>query len=153
MRNDTTRFILPILFPDLKDKIINEHFINAYIWNDKFPEEEYIALVYKNPNDYLSIFEPELIENYKDTIIYYFKMPDNVKKAVLDIMKGKYSQLSTLAKTYILNFWNLSKHSRMHNILYPKDYLYETSGVPPVLYKKGEIWPKPNTSKETLIYN
>ncbi len=133
-RTYTTLFILPQLGFS-KDKIITDDFINAYLYHDNEPEEEgYVYIVYTNKVDKIPI-------------------PAELNYMIKLFNKGLYSKFLPSQKINVLSFWGLSKHSRMHNILNPKDYLYELSGFNTVLYKKGEVWPKPNTINETFISN
>lgn len=133
-RTYTTLFVLPQLGLK-KEDIITDEFINAYLYHNDYPEEEgYVYLVYKTKVDKIPI---------PAELNYFMKLFYN----------GLYSKFLPSQKYNVLSFWGLSKHSRMSNILNPKDYIYELSGFNTMLYKKGEIWPKPSTMNETFISN
>ena len=133
-RTYTTLFLLPQLGLK-KEDVITDNFINAYLYHNDYPEEEgYVYLVYTNKVDKIPI---------PSELNYFMKL----------FHKGLYSKFLPSQKSNVLSFWGLSKHSRMFNILNPKAYLYELSGFNTMLYKKGEIWPKPNTMNETFISN
>lgn len=131
-RTYTTLFVLPQLGFS-KDEVITDDFVNSYLYHNDYPEEEgYVYIVYTTRVDKIPI-------------------PDRLKFFIKLFYEGKYSKFLPSQKQTILSFWGLSKHSRMHNILYPKDYFYELSGFNTLLYKKGEIWPRPDTMRETYI--
>jgi len=148
IKTDSTRFLMPLTY--LKRKVLEtKHFINAYMWSTTFqnPNNNTLLLVYSKPNKKLNK-KGYTYETINNTIIYSLPIEQSAFKKIL---KGKYSMLSENEKQTILNFWNIHKHSRLSNILHPTDYMAEISISKPILKAKGEIWPRPNTLKETLI--
>lgn len=151
-RTYTTLFILPQL-GFKKEHIINKDFVNSYLYLDTHPEEEgYVYIVHKAVVAELAKAASHTYVS-KEDIIYAIPIPEELNYFIRLFYKGLYSKFLPSQKLNVLSFWGLSKHSRMHNILNPKDYLYELSGFNTVLYKKGEVWPRPNTLNETYISN
>jgi len=143
---DTTRFLLPLL-GFTKEQVINEDFINAYLYTKNFiAEDNLIILVYKEEQQYL-----ELEVVYRNGYYYYFV--DIRPKTYKRFIDGKYSQLEYSEKRTILDFWNLDKPSKMHNILFPATHLQESFNLvgKGLLFHKKNIWFPPNTIKETFI--
>jgi len=149
LRTDTTRFLLPTT--GLKRYIVDtEDFVNAYLFTNTFENKSksVIILVYTNTNIELSKTGYKALYDGK---YYYYFVP--VNPVTMDkFLKGEYSKFTDKEKEQILKFWNLIKHSRMYNILYPDDYMFEIGGYTNhKLFHKREIWPKPDTRKETFI--
>ena len=128
IRTKTTLFIVPLL-GFKKEDVITEGFVNAYLKVESQPEEEgFIYLVYEN-----------------DTVKH------KVSKPILKkFTEGKYSLFTPLEKQKILAFWGVSKGSRLHNILNPRDMLFEQYGTTHNLSPSAQIWPKPLITEETF---
>jgi len=150
VRTDTTRFLVPLLNIS-REKIDTEDFVNAYLCiNNEAPEDNEIVLVYKETNVELMLDHRFSYEKKNGFHIYYVTLPKDVYDKFI---KGKYSRFKDNEKQAILNFWNLTKHSRMHNILYPENFIFELTTFPSNrLFQHREIWPKPNSFKETFVY-
>ena len=149
LRNDTTRFLLPLT--GVKRSIIEtEDFINAYLYVSDLNVENHIYLVYKTPQKLIEAEISPLKYNVGEYTVYAVKVPETALKRFIE---GAYSKLEDEHKQTILKFWDLHKHSRMHNILYPDDYMFEIATFPlQKLFHKREIWPRPNPIKETFTY-
>lgn len=150
-RTDTTRFILPQLGHNRED-IITDTFVNSYLWQSDSPEEEeHIHIAYTSRNRYLDEnTTPDLFKITSTHYIYSYKIPGYLYNAVNFFIQGKYSKFTQMQKYMILSFWGVGKGSRMSSILYPKDFIFETSHQT-LLQSENEIWPKPNTINETFV--
>jgi len=142
---DTTRFLLPLVGYSKKE-LINEEFVNAFIQPADVNE---ILLVYTEIQELLEkdpLFDRILKEDY---YIYYTKVSQITYGLFLT---GKYSQLEYSEKLLILDFWKLNKHSKLQNILFPKDFLYESFNFinKGLLYHTKNIWRPLEISKETF---
>ena len=149
-RNDTERFILPLIGIN-KDSVINEEFIGSYIADAVAPEiDDQLILVFKQKQPLV-----ENISNYsqiKNNYYYYFNDIFIIKHIKL-MIEGAFSKFTERAKEKILKFWSLGKGSRLAAILYPADYAFEIGLKPVLLGKIKEIWPKPNYYNETIQYD
>lgn len=147
VNTDTTRFLMPLLGYS-KEEVITKDFVNAFLFTkENLNLKRVIVLVYKTPH---------FNKNKVATIIhgfycYYFPIDKIIYKLFLN---GKFSRFTLKQKKIILNFWNLQKHSKLHNILFPNDLELENITAFPtrgLLYYSKEIWQKPDTLKETFI--
>lgn len=126
-RTCTTLFLLPLL-EGSQDVVKIDSFVNAFLGKDK-----HIIYAYDKLDD-----AGEYIES-----VEYNK---EVEEIIGLFISGKYSKFPTTIKQKILNFWGVSKGSRLYNILYPNHYHYENFGV----QVTAEIWPKPDLVKESI---
>jgi len=143
---DTTRFLLPLLGFD-KEQVINEDFVNAFLYTKSLAIfENTIVLIYKKEQPHL-----KLIGINKNGYYYYYATisPKTYKR----FTAGKYSQFEYSEKQVILSFWKLAKGSKLHSILFPADHLQESFNTVSkgLLYHKKNIWLPPDTIKETFI--
>jgi len=143
---DTTRFLLPLL-GFTKEQVINENFVNAYLYTEDLAIfEDTIVLIYTKEQPKL-----KLIGIKRNGYHYYYATID--PKTYKRFVNGKYSQFEYSEKKTILDFWNQIKHSRLHSILFPEVHMQEsfnfaTKGL---LIHKKNIWFSPDTIKETFI--
>ena len=149
IRTDTTRFVIPQLGYSLEE-IDTEYFINAYMWTNLALDSQVLSLVYTKKNPILEN-EPHITKTITSEYIVYYYPSKKLSKFLKLFLKGRYSKFTKEQKQNILNFWKLYKHSRLSNILYPTDHLLEVSVFfsQKTIFNK-EIWPKPNTLKETF---
>ena len=147
-RTDTTIFLLPLMFG--KEDVITPDFKNAYIRNDSFIHEDLIVLVYEKPNPNLQKYSPFAMTYEGSNAIYFFKLNETISEVRLLFFEGKYSEFSPAYKDTILNFWNVDKYSMLYNILYKLDPIRCLSIRNSRIYRKADVWPKPNLEYETL---
>lgn len=129
-KTDTTLYLLPLLGYS-KDVIIDDHpFINAYIDNGS------IAVEYEYP-----------LGNDTESPLEIIEFNDAIQIAYQHFIRGHYSRISERHKQTILKFWNAENKSQLYYVLYPSEYLYETTGE---VIEGLEIKPKPDLRVELL---
>jgi hypothetical protein len=121
-KKDSTLFLLPLIGLD-KNKVFTKYFLTSYIRDFRFPElDNVLILEYSKAN-------PELDELYcfgrvesKDSVLYYYEMPEKYNSDYVLFIEGKFSKFSVFAKQDILEFWGSTKVSLLYGILYKTDY-------------------------------
>lgn len=167
--NETTRFLIPILYTS--DKTIDDNVIfidefkgasfgsNNDTYNNKLiltyaPTSEE---AYNRSNKLLT--ENKYFENSFDTedgnINYVFDVYDKNKEIVDNLFEGKYSEFSEAHKKDILKFWRLDAGmDPLYGILYKTDVgeslLNLFTDEVKERIAEGEYWPKPDIEKESL---
>lgn len=92
-----------------------------------------------------------------ETTAYIFNMSD-YKEDLDNFWKGKYSKLSSIAKKYIMNYYNVTSPMfvYMESFLYPEKYIKRYSELLAVkeelLISVGELCEKPTIDKEICPY-
>lgn len=155
-RTKTTLFMVPLL-GYLKRNVITENFVNAYSRDENEPgEEKYIYLKYIGENKNLDEKHCFIVYPVEKTPpgtpsesywVYRYSIPKPLSKKFTE---GKYSMFTPIEKQKILAFWGVSKGSRLHSILNPRDSLLEQFGSTYNLSPSAQIWPRPLTTEETF---
>jgi len=154
--NDTTKFLLPILFPDLThDKLFSNYFEQAYIGSlDTDTLDDTIILKFQE-EDSMEDFISDNTIYHKDNIVAY-AIPDELNEEYERFLSGKYSKFKEESKQNILDFWDEEKTSLLYGILYKteegKEILLNTvqdkklkNRISSGLENEDiEFWPPPN---------
>lgn len=153
--NDTTKFLLPILFPHITHiELFTEEFEQAYI--GKLDDEQFDdTIILKCNESYdLSYIEENCIGKLlsSDETLLVFDLPEDIKEEYEKFLNGEYSQFSERSKKDILNFWDTDEDSLLYTILYPE----KRKDQPEILKQFGtdtkpELWGPPNIIKNELI--
>ena len=166
-KTETTRFLLPMIGDkNHRDNFfINEYFVNAYIGDANRPEyDNHIILRYKYaPSRAFLTLDRQIIvlkgivaEYDYDTdmsVMYVFKIPEELLSDYQAFLEGRYSDFTTLYKLRILKFWSLEYvDSLIESILFKTDKIKSWWEVMRLSYNdvciKGELWYKPQPSRE-----
>ena len=144
MLNDTTKYILPLLFNNNDDIIVNETkygFVNAYLSDINRPQlYNHIFLMYKsnaialntlcavlskNPN-YYSNYSVKINDEYF-TVFAFFK-PNKYLKDIESTVNGNRFSLPFYTKVIIQKFWNFDadsiEFSTLFQSLNDRDFTY-----------------------------
>jgi len=151
--NDSTMFILPMLYSQTKD-ISNINNLLSDL------QGCYIAEVDK-PDEYkiiaLSNTQPVGFSNYinSNNNRHYFNIPNEYKSDFDLFLNGSYSKFSPIHKLNICKFWNLDQDHLWYNIIMKTDrlrnYLAHRYNIHETLISnEAEYWNKPVLSKETI---
>ena len=125
--NNTTRFILPLIFPDntTHSQILPKDFIKAFLADIDNGEHDNQILVLLNsmPTESDKEFVKLAVDSYvKETLsVYCFELPDKFLEDYHLFLAGKYSDLSEDAKQRILEFWEEDDESLLHGILFKSE--------------------------------
>jgi len=159
----TTKFILPMLFKDVKfNKVLIEGFRNAYVADFDKPEfDDHILIVFKDElcefDTIFAEFQKDLVDTYMSNkdFIHVFKIPEGMESDYYEVIAGNYSAISDTYKKQLLNFWDKDDNSDLYKVLYKriedvKNKLYELEHD--VDYDRlTELYPTPKLAHE--IYN
>lgn len=129
--NKSRTYIVPLLNESIN---INKNMlINSYLFDVNRPDYnaqhyEGIFLHFKwIDNDVYRQYEKNMSENPlkkdyydldKTSYMMFIKFPYDILSDVDNIIKGKYSMLTTSSKQYIAKYWQLSTQSKMYGVLY-----------------------------------
>jgi len=124
----TANFLMPLLGGTRSTFRWNQEFVNAFIVDKESHDGTEISLLYRfNGNIAYSDFEESLKQRTdfvriedpdKFTVLYTFKLPEDYKEDIELIMKGKYSEITEIAKNKILKFHSSTKEKPIGQILY-----------------------------------
>jgi len=169
---ETTRFILPMLATN--DKLarffINNWFINAYVGcKEPYLQDKIILNYWLTPKSEFFDFEKELMTmsgfegdydvNSKRnwTMLYTYKIPDELTEDYQKFKQGKYSELSPKLKMQILYFWGLSNKGLMYDILHKgtkAKFYWDARKLKREKYcAEGEYWYRPKKGIEIFDFN
>lgn len=166
-KTESTRFILPMIHPDLNaDFFLTDNFVNCYIGDPNKPTlNNAIFLVYNYINSIKFIqhekilikFDTYLTDyDYDDTkqTVYAFKTLPEFQSDKERIMNGEYTAISAEYKYRLLRFWNVGVNSSFFGLLYNtpiiKKYWLDLGKRPEDNCKPGEYWYTPVLEQETL---
>lgn len=144
MLNDTTKYILPLLFNNNDNIIVNETkygFVNAYLSDINRPQlYNHIFLMYKSNAVALSTLcavlskNPYYYSNYSVKInnehftVFVFFKPKRYLKDIESIINGNRFSLVFYAKVIIQKFWNFNADSIEFSTLFQsldnRDFTY-----------------------------
>jgi len=168
--NETTRFLVPILYTDNKtinDKVILiDEFKGASFGkkdNDTYNNKLILTYTPLSTEEYTNtdkvLVTSKYFENSFDSkdgnINYVFDIYEKNKELVDNLFEGKYSELKDTHKKDILKFWRLEAGmDPLYGILYKtdvgKNLLNLFTDELKELVVEGEYWPKPEIEKEKL---
>jgi len=124
----TFNFIMPLLGDNRAFFKFSTQFVNAFIGYEPYGDygdSIYLLYRFSGQLDYIK-FEEQLMEHpwYKETVdvdkyqvLYQFDIPEEHKKDVNLLIKGKYSSVSVSTKERILRFHNSRETSTLGQIL------------------------------------
>lgn len=165
--NNTTRFLLPIVFPDLTyNEFFSNYFEQAYlgILDDQRYDDKLILKLEDgcSPEDYFTTnILPEYIHDTveRDALVIY-NIPDHIEDEYEIFIHGSYSKLSEESKQAILNFWEEDEDSMLHGVLYKTQkgaellasYLNHRDFNAMQKNSDSEYWYAPNILKDELLF-
>jgi hypothetical protein len=167
VKNKSSTFIVPLISNNNNNSsfMYDTYFYNSYMYKDGFDiynNGEYIFLKYRFfISDYYYEFEKFLtslptfiksVQEDKDFTIYIFTIPEQFKKDVRLIMKGKYSHISSTAKSKIIMFHRCKVFDPIPQILNkdPKLKAMMEEELDCIIPNNVDLLDKPNVELERL---
>lgn len=169
--NDTTRFLLPLMFPNnTYSELFSEHLEEAYIGMlDDDTKDDTLILKFKHDllNDldlqvFMEEYDNHVVLDSTDNLIVY-EIPEELEEIYNKFLNGEWSKFPEESKQNIIDFWETDEDSLLYGILYKTEKGQEliSTFVDPHLRGKvknafsknsTELWKPPDIlSKELLI--
>lgn len=108
--SDTTRFIIPMLFPNSNYDEVLKDIVDSYSFDYYEPCYDNTIIIVKN-NDKLPHTNYNPLYTYKrqNQYCFVYNIPEEFKKDYSFIMKSQYNKLSKLYYTLLLKFWDVDE--------------------------------------------